>query len=344
MKTLLTIILVQIIAGNCLLGQKLKDYHMVCYCSGSTPHSIVKYDNNWEILLALKNGGKSKSDLDSLNIKYTDSQLRILRIYKIIQLVGNKYHLVTPVLDSIQTNGLKIKTKKLAELIMPEIVNEIDSLNAVLYSENLANNQFSILFSYVLDGLVWTKFEKLDIIKPLELTIENSPWTGTFWMLTPHRETKYGTNTYSDSIFEIGITSGLDKLSNDKVLKVILKNYSEFGRITDQKLIESVKGYKILNAEGTLTIPVIDENYNNKIYRLSDLISGKICLQLTRNPVFKEIIGDLKIVDPEQATIIVYHEVMWDLLSLMIKNKIVTEPKINSEEDASKLLYLVRRN
>jgi hypothetical protein len=334
--------------------QNIDEYNKICYCSGNTPHSILSYDNNWQLLLAFKSG-LSKRDLDSLHILYTESQLRLMLIFKLIRYKSDKYYTDIPIWDAKQTNELRGKTKKIAEQIIPFIEDDIKSLVTALTYENYYDNQFSIIFSYLLDGLVWSKFEEKRLIKPLNLNTNNWPWTGAFWLLTPARDKNYGTNTESDSIYTIGITGGAYSQmktiydEEDGLLKLMLENYIKNGKITDQKIISACEPYHILNKKGEITVPIIVENYQNKIFTLSDQIAMNVCNHLVSNEIFKNIILDFKLNDEQQAIIILYHEVMWDLLSIIEEKKLIQKPIIlaNPEKaemkDVSNLIYIIKR-
>ena len=330
--------------------QNIDDYDKTCYCSGKTPHSVLRYDNNWQLLWAFKSG-LSKSGLDSLHIPYTDSQLRLLSIFKLIRVEGDKYYTDIPILDSNKTNQLRIRSKEIAESIIPFINNDIKSLVSYLNSTNYSENQFSILFSYILDGLVWDKFEEKKLITPLNLTTSNYPWVGAFWLLTPARKTSHGTNTFSDSTFKIGITSGCDKLTNGgELINLMLRNYIDKGKVTDENVLKAFGQYYLFNQNGELTIPIIVENNQNELYVLASQIADKICLQLVSNSIFNKVIGDFNFTNKENAVIIMYHEVMWDLLAkieeikLIEKPLIITNPSKAEMKDASKLVYIVRKN
>ena len=345
-----------LLVNGIILGQKnLKDYDEICYCSGNTPHSILNYDNNWPLLWAFKNG-LSKQGLDSMQIPYTRSQLKLLTIYKLIRFDNGKYFTTFPILDINQTNYLRKKTSEIASIIFPFIESEIKSLVTELKNVNHSENQFSILFSYVLDGLTWQKFEERGMINQLNLTTENYPWVGEFWLLTPRRETIFGTNSVSDSLFTLAITSSnnvlVSKVYNeeDELLRILLKNYINSGKVTDEKVLATFGKYNVCDKDGNLAIPVIIEDKNNKIYYYSSQIADEICTKLISNSIFNEVIRDLKLKDQKQAVVILYHEVMWDLLSVIEKQKVIEIPNIiinpNHSEltDIAKLLYITRKN
>lgn len=354
MKTILTFFIFFVL-GEVLYGQKkLKDYDEICYCVGNTPHSILSYDNNWDLLLTFKDG-LSKKGLDSLQITYTKSQLKLLSVFKLTRFENGKYFTNFPIFDTSQTRYLRKKTLEIASLIIPLIESDIKSLVVQLGNINYSENQFSILFSYVLDGLTWQKFEEKSLINPLILTTDNYPWSGTFWLLTPQHKTFYGTNVASDSSFSIGITRsqnepGLEIYNDeDELLGILLKNYIHSGKVTDEKVLATFGRYNLFDKKGNLTIPIIVEEKSNKLYYYCSQIAHKICTKLVLNDSFDEVQKVLNLKNREQTVIILYHEVMWDLLSIIEERHFIEKPDIlknpNHAEltDVSKLVYITRK-
>jgi len=356
MKYKLLIITFSLFSGV-IMGQKnLDDYDMTCYCSArETPHGVVSFDNNLQLISSFKKG-LSKKELDSLHIPYTDSQLKLLRIFNLIRKEKDKYFSNIPFLDEKQTYLLRAQSKQIADKILPHIEPDIKELVSYLTSIGNSNNVFSIAFSYVLDGLPWQIFEEKKIIKPLDSKDNISPWTGFFWILTSNPSSKSGTNTESDSTFTIGITGGPYRLmksiydEEDGLLKVMLRNYIVSGKVTDEKVFKTFEPYNLFNQKGELTIPIIVENDQNKLYVLSKQIAEKICMEMTSMEVANRAIKDFNFQNEEQAVIILYHEVMWNLLSIMEEKKLIEKPIIIKNpdkaemKDAADLMYIIRKN
>ena len=173
-----------------LLGQTpdyndWNNWEDICYCSFKNYHpaSVVSADNNWQLLLAMKNGLTLKQ-LDSLNIPYTKSQLLLLETQRLLSETRGVYKTAVPILDSVLTIRLRKHSQFVASEIYPEIEKECGDLVAHLSEQNRLRNAYSILFSYVLDGLIWKRFEKEGIVKEWN---ESEIWSGNYWFLTPKR-------------------------------------------------------------------------------------------------------------------------------------------------------------
>jgi hypothetical protein len=164
----------------------LDNWTDICFCSPNNsfhPRTIVKADNNWQLLFAMRNGLIQK-DLDSLKIPYTQSQLLLLRSQRLLQQRQGVYKTSILILDKEQTIQLRKQSHLAAERIFPSIEKDCNELVTYLSKNNRSKNAFSILFSYVLDGLIWDKLESEKLIEERE---EKNIWSGSYWFLTPKR-------------------------------------------------------------------------------------------------------------------------------------------------------------
>ena len=326
-----------------LIGQQNpKDYDYSCYCSGrESPQNIVSYDNNLQLIKSFDLGLRKK-DLDSLHIPYTESQLKLLQIYNIIRFENNKFYSNIPILDNYQTDQLRAQSKKLANKIVPEIEIDIKELVSHLDSIGHSQNAFSIIFSYVLDGLIWDEFEKRGIIKHRVLNDNISPWTGFFWILASHRNSKFGTNSETDSTFSISITNGapyrfMKLFYQDDLLDLLLNDIRLSGKITNDRVISAFGKNNLFDTQGKVTIPIIHENSQDKLYLLSRQISSKICENTILNAPLDIIVKDYKFKSKEQAIIILYHEIMWDILANIEGKDIIKKPLILKEPNKAEM-------
>lgn len=337
-----------------LIGQvNPRQYEMTCYCSArETPHSIVAYDNNLQLIIAFKHG-LSKKGLDSLKIPYTNSQLKLLRFFNLVRIENNKYYSTIPVLDSIQTVSLRVQSKIIADKIYPTIEKSLKDLVAYLNSVQNSQNAFSIVFSYVLDGLPWHVFYEKEIVKPFNNN-NLSPWNGYFWMLASKRKEKFGTNSQSDSTLTISITHGpanniLESFNyEDDLLQKMLVSIRESGKVSDPGAINTFSKFNIVDEQGKVLVPIIIEDSQNELFRLSLLIANKISDFIISNVPLIEIKNEYNFIDEEQTVIILYHEILWDLLDIIEAKGIIDKPSIfknpekSTAKDISDLIFFIK--
>lgn len=315
------------------------DYDLSCYCiARETPNGIVGYDNNLQLLKTLRNG-MSRKGLDSLHINYTESQLKLLRIFNLIRKENIYYYSNIPILNEIQTNHLRIQSKQIADKITPLITADIKEFVKYLDSIKCSKNAFSILFSYVLDGLTWKIFEENKTIKSRILLDNDCPWTGYFWILATKRESKYGTNTDGDSILSIAVTNGAPYrimksfYQENNLLSIMVNDIKLFGKVTDKQVLNALGKFNLFNEHGEITIPIIEENNQSKLYSLSKSMSSKICENAISNTSIDAVVKEFSFKDKEQALVILYHEIMWDLLDNIEASNLIEKPTILKEPD-----------
>lgn len=299
------------------------------------PNHIVKLDNNWELLLALNKGPKTKTQLDSLGIKYTNSQLKLLKTWELVDKNEKEDSFETSVvlLDSTATLKLRNYSGHISKSLVKTIYPSILELNKHLDKINRTNSAYTILFSYVLDGISWDYFIKEDLVEERVASEENPFWAGEFWSTYPHREFSCGTNTAEDRGFsmcvnwsEIAIPNMIPFVSRFDLQFRILDDYIEHGRILDKEALEVFAPYNFFDDKGNLSVPVIAENDENEIYILAKSMAEEIAYFVKNKIDWDDLIGEYGFRDTSQALIILYHEIMWDMLEILEKDGIIEKP------------------
>ena len=353
MKLFTTSLFIIIFFCASLLGQQKTRYDKICYCSGNeTPHRVVSYDNNIEILLALRSG-KTKADLKRENISFTDSQLKLLQTFNLIKKEGGKYFIKIQIFDSIQTSELRKQTKLIAEKVFVEIESETQELIEYLNSEYNSDNSFSILFSYVFDGLIWKELENRRLIQAMEPDENSLTWSGYFWMIPYPRESKCGTNTSTEKNTSIYITNGVPwkfmkpLYDNDDLMVKMLSDINDYGAIKDSEVINGFSNYSLFDNKGIVQVPIIIENSKDKVFGLASSLSKELAKEFLGKVTISELTSKYSFIDNETALIVFYHEFMWDLMDLFEEKKIACRPKLfkdpsNSDlSDMSDLIFFV---
>jgi hypothetical protein len=336
-----------------LCGQQNLQYEKICFCSGNeTPHNVVSFDNNVEVLLAL-NESKTKDNLKANDISITDSQLKLLQMFNLIDKKGETYYTKIPILDSTQTQELRRQTKEVAQTVFNKIAPQTQNLIEHLDSKYDSNNSFSILFSYVLDGLIWREFKQKQLIQENVPDENTSTWNGHFWMIPFPRESKCGTNTSFEKNTTIYITNGIPwrymkpLYSNYDLMIKMLSDINDYGTIKDSEVIERFSDYTLFDNKGVLNVPIIYESEENKTYQLSNLVVKGLLNEFLAHVEISTITRKYSLIDNEIALMIFYHEFMWDLMDLFEDNNLATRPQLLVDEangslkDMSDLIFFV---
>ena len=352
MKVFLTSLLILMLAMSSLDMQAqeknsedsldMKNWEQICYCSFKGhfhPQEIVNADNNWQLLLALKNGYTSHQ-LDSLNIPYAKSQLLLLLSMRLIEQKGKVFTTTIPILNKTETAELRAMSRKAAMQIISDIESECKDLVDFLAKNNRQKNAFSILFSYVLDDRIWRKFEQENLTD--ESLIINNLWGGDYWSITPKRTWSCGTNSLSNDKY--AILFNWSEQSNKLLSKFYGANFDgildflEDGKTNDSTVIDEFTKYGFFDKNKNLTIPIIDENGDNTLFTLSNKITDKLLSAFLKSTDFDAVKSKFNFVDDSQTVIIFYHEVMWDILNLLLEKQIIQKPIAFESPEKAELL------
>ncbi len=327
-----------------------KNWEDICYCTMNNsyhPSSIVSADNNLQLLLALKNG-LTRKQLDSLKIPYAKSQLLLLESYLLLKKANGIYKTAIPILDSAQTARLRKQSQVTASEIYPEIEKECRDLVTHLTKQNRSRNAYSILFSYVLDGLIWKRFEKEGIVKEWDTT---GIWSGNYWFLTPKRTFDCGGTNYSTSkdfafkwnwSYAEKVTDGLWDKNIEALFPLLQGNV-----VPNKEIINEFAAYGFFDKDLRLTIPVINEKENNVLYLLSNNIIDRLLPAFMAKADVEQLKTSYIFNNNSETVVVFYHEVMFDLMDLLIEKQVIQLPTAfqNPEKatfkDAADLCFIV---
>jgi len=327
----------------------------ICYCTGNTPSSIIKLDNNWELLLLFRQP-KNIVQLDSLGIEYTNSQLKLLQQWSLVKKDKKDFFQTSVViLDSVKSKNLRIHSEELSRQLTNEIKPKILELKSHLKGIKREKNIYSILFSYVIDGMVWDDLKKEGLVNSREISLDNPFWDGEFWTLYPKRDFYCGTNSISDKGYSIKINwseEAIPKMipfvSRFDLQERILNDFIENEKLVDKEAFAEFKKYNFFDNEGYFTAPIIEENKQNKIYTISQGISANIKSFIKSNIDLEMLLNNYDFKDNSQAIVILYHEMIWDIMNNLVDEKIIEKPiafinpKQTKPADIGDLIILVK--
>jgi len=292
--------------------------------------------------------------LNNKEIKFNESQLRLLKNWRLLKKEDNTYRTNFPILDISQTKILRENSKVIANKFGNILQNAILKLKDILKERKREQNIYSILFSYVIDG-IWDKYEKKEMIHKREVSAEHPFWDGKIWALFPKRDFHCGTNKISDKGIQLlvnwspgTIKNMIPFVSDWKNLLKMFDDYVDSGRVLDPKAKKVFEPFNLFNNVGIFTIPVIIENNNNKLFRIYDEISDKIANNVNSFMDLNALRERFHFRSNKQTLVIVYHEMMWDLLNYFENKNLITKPVTFSEPgntkpaDISNLIFIVR--
>ncbi|UCH10196.1 MAG: hypothetical protein JSU61_13520 [Fidelibacterota bacterium] len=310
------------------------EYRTIQFISsrGPDPKSAMYLDNNGDILLACREGA-TLEQLQAAGIPTTASQLRLLETMRLLER-NDGYRTAFPILDGEQTATLRRMMDQPAKDMATSIrraMGELLELIKARFGDH--NSSFSIVFAYVLDGMVWEVLEEEGLTEPRRITEEEPFWGGEVWSLYPPREFSSGTNTFWDEgvVFAVnwsrGIMPKLRQFWADRtMLQDLFNDYHAHGQVVNPAVFEHFRPFDIIDEEGYFTIPVIEERKGNDLYDRCRAIAKEVALEV---PEVLDLPGIMKTYgfdDLSQTTIIAYHELMWSITEQLEADGLVSRP------------------
>ena len=336
----------------------LKQYEIIQYASvsGYGPQNISLLDNNGDILLACK-AGITETKLKASDVTYGESQLVLLEAWRLISHNGDTLKTLVPILDSSETHTLRAYTKNVAASVCDSSVVLVQALKEHLDHIKRSRNAYSVIFSYVIDGLVWRYLEGQKLLTPRIIEAETPFWAGEVWALYRPRTFSCGTNSVSDRGISLNVNWSDASIPRMLPFVVDLKNfgrmfddYAASGRVVDTSARRIFSPFNLFDAKGEFTVPIITEDKSNRLYMVSMELSVRIAQAVIKNLDVASLRTKYNFRDAQQTLVIVYHEIMWDLMDayesrgLLDKPIAFADPGHTRSSDISDLVFIVRKN
>ena len=328
-------------------------FHLFGGVSQLSPYQVTKIDNNWEILLACLSE-KTKNELRSMGITFTESQLHLLKLMRFLDINNETLKTKMPILGSAQTLALRKKVRDLVIEITPLLMSGFEDFKTELKTIKREESTYPILFSYVLDGLPWKFFYENDLLS--HSSQEEHIWYGLFWAIYPPRSYSSGTNSYDGRYASVSVTTGIDVSKElwegfvSTNLKMIRDNFTEHGKLINEKLIKELEPYEIVDSSGNLSVPIIREDTDDKLFALSESLARKVVNLFLLNMNMEELVKEFDFNAESEALIVCYHEFIWELLEYLEEKDIVKKPSFfyRPEEatykDLGSLLFIIKKS
>jgi hypothetical protein len=336
----------------------LDKYNISQYIStiGASPQNIISLDNNGDILLACISG-KTIDQIKSMEIDFTSSQIRILKDWRLLKEENKILRTTFPIINADKTKKLRSHSKKISSYLGQNLQDDIIHLTKELKSLQREKNIYSILFSYVIDGLVWDRFIEKEILKERKITVKEPFWNGVIWAVYPPRDFFCGTNSISDQGVSLNVNWSektikkmIPFVADWKNLGKMFDDFLKKGKVEDENAKKVFSPFNLFNSSGQFTIPIIEEKKGNTLYEICFLISEKIAKEVPELLNLSELKEAFDFHNEEQTLVIIYHELMWDLLDYFEEQNLIQKPiafanpdKAESK-DIADLVFFVKRN
>jgi hypothetical protein len=315
----------------------LTDFELIQYTATGrlSPEGVMSLDNNGDILLACRESC-TLDELRQSGVEATASQLQLLQVMNLLRREADgRWATSFPILNAAKSADLRAEADGLARKALAALRPEIESLQQALHDGGLQSHGYAVFFSYVLDGMVWGFFEEYGRVPVRRLSAARPFWAGEIWALETPREDWVGTATIADRGLTLKVV--MSRPVQERVrpllggrawIKQALEEYLDQGRVADGEPLELLKVYVIVDERGMLIVPVIDEVGRDSVFLAAESLSSGLV-----DWILEEVdIGPLRTTydlrrEP-QALVVVYHELMWSLLTLLEEEGVVDRPSV----------------
>ena len=336
---------------------RFNDYSFLQYITTANlaPASVLRLDNNGEIALAARRG-ITKEQLKATGIAYSESQIALLEAWRLLAEDGDTLRTQFPILPIQETQRLRDRTHRAAAELSRRLEPKIRNLREELSRTGRAANSYILVFSYVLDGLVWHELESRHLVDSQKISAETPLWSGVVWALYPPRTFFPGTNSLSDGGVALKVAwteQAIPKMgpfvADFHTLGQLFDDYKTKGFVEDAHAKEVFGPFDLFDRSGHLTIPVIVESDSNALYRSAKAIAEEVAADAPGLLDPAGLVSAFGFRDEQQALVIAYHELMWDTmdqleaLGLVQRPVAFTAPERAKPADIAALTFIVRK-
>jgi len=288
-------------------------------------------------------------------VPFKESQIALLKAFLLLKERDDTLKTTFPILDAEETRRLRQRVQDAAPFLAERLESDVRAFVQQLHAIGREGNAYTILFSYVIDGLVWDEVEKRSLVNVREITLASPFWAGELWALYPPRAFAPGTNSISEegvslkvSWTEAAIPHMRPFVTDIPALIQMFDDYRMAGRVTHDRAKEVFGPFGLLDAEGRFTIPVIVEEDSNPLYQLANTMAGTVAGVAPERLPLKAIVEEFVFRDADQAFVVAYHELMWELMDRLEAGGLVRKPVAFAEPDRAQstdiadLVFIVR--
>lgn len=294
----------------------------------STPHGVVHMDHNGP-LLYLAREGITKAQLAESGIVPSESQLTLLQVYGLIDIVDDVVTTRFPLLGPETMAALREATGDLAGSLAEELTDDVAAISTQVRQQGFTEHDYSVVFGYVIDGLFFDHLKTQNLVPSTELSIDHPFWNGVFWAIHPARDSTAGTN---EVVYEkCALTAVWTKPT---VNALMAYTASEEVRLLSE------------NPQTQRILPVIVASGDDPIHRRAVSMSNLMTDALASKSA-KTLYSLLEGIEQQAATVIICHELIWDVMEELTERELVSRPasfdtENPSREELSRQCFLVQ--
>lgn len=302
----------------------LGEWSLHCFCleARSTPHGVVRADDNGRLLLAARDP-TTIGRLRASGIACTESQLRLLEIYGLIRRAGDDVQASFPILDADSTRQLRGRLGAIAGATRKQLNAAAETIVLCLREDGLDGGAFAVIFGHALDGLFWDELRWRDMLPATGLSLEHPFWRGAFWASYPKRQFAAGTNE------ERVEGAALVMVWTDETAAALAALARTRSTRPWIEALAAAPGDPLLQRRpgGRRPIPVLRAGEADRLSRACGALAEQVARLVPELPACAELLRDTGVVaDAREAAVIIGHEIIWAVADRMMADDVFGLP------------------
>lgn len=271
--------------------------HAFCLGAVATPQRVIGLDDNGR-LLHLARGGVTRAELARRDIRATASAVALLELFGLLEQRGEELFTVFPVIGPETLGELRRFTRGLAERAADELLPEVAAIATELGDRGWAGHEYAVVFGHAVDGLLWDELRRIGLAPDTVPDRAHPLWKGVFWAIHPARPDSAGVN---------------ESVSGDDALVMVWTPGSTVDldrAAADPDVVEGA--------------PVVVADDSDPVHRASMQLARTLAAQLDAPEAMSALTellvdGEPGVGDRVTATVIVGHELIWDVMDVLLE-------------------------
>jgi len=275
-------------------------------------------------------GGAASSDLAALKISDLDERLTRLEKGKLIQRSGSDYSLRFPVVAGEAHTRLQASIRVAAAQMVPAVREMVKEIKAHLQGHE--EMLYHFVWSAMMDSDIAWKLLEVQLQRNLE---KDAIDLATCWWLYPEHPFSVGTNGYAGSNGLLIITWRRSTPAPDEVRQSLDASEGSFlaasarrEPIPTDKITDQLRSFGFVDAANRSTLFLLDPS-SPLVPVLAQCSSRFVRLVATHLDV-KDVAQSLGVA-PEQALVIAYHELCYEILGRLSAAGDLPIPQVSKE-------------
>ena len=305
--------------------------HCFCITARRTPHAVIRLDRNGRLLHAARHG-ISRGALREQGLLVADSQLVLLRDLGLATIDGEQVRTTFPILDPLTMTAVRAALRDEAARLVTSWDAELAAIHRLLSDRALRSHAFALVFGYVLDGMLWTLLRYRRAVPDTTLTLEQPYWRGAFWALWPPRPASAGTNELRTASARLVMTwtpataAAFDRIAADPALAADVLAHGK-------RVVRGAAEIQSAQLQGTTPadtwrVPAIRTGVDGPLAQAGGRIALAIEASLASVTGLEATLHAAGVDDPKVATVILAHELIWEIAELLVAEHKVERPAV----------------